>query len=70
MHELGHQIGLMPSDYEGIDSRDLSYTEYTSVMNYNAPLDTLQFSSTGSFNDWKHVENSYPDISPSTAEID
>lgn len=35
MHELGHQIGLWPWDFEGIDSEEYSWSEYPSVMNYN-----------------------------------
>lgn len=37
MHELGHQLGLWPSVFDGIDSSKYNRTEYPSVMNYNKP---------------------------------
>lgn len=37
MHELGHQLGLWPWEYEGIDSQNYTWSEYPSVMNYNSP---------------------------------
>lgn len=57
LHEIGHQIGLMPQDFTGIDSNAYSTSEYSSVMNYNC-IDTcgLQFSNSPPFNDWEHIE--------------
>jgi len=37
MHELGHQVGLWPDVFQGIDSRKYTWKEYPSVMNYNRP---------------------------------
>ena len=41
MHELGHQLGLWPSVFDGIDSSEYSWNEYPSVMNYNSPSCSL-----------------------------
>jgi len=59
MHELGHNLGLDPDeDYEGIDSTDIPYWNYPSVMNYNwnwwNPID---YSSGTGFNDWAHIQD-------------
>lgn len=35
MHELGHQLGLFSSTFDGIDSRKYRSREYRSLMNYN-----------------------------------
>lgn len=70
MHEIGHQLGLMPNDYIGIDSRSVSYSEYPSVMNYNSPSDSLSYSEGVGHNDWEHINDSFPVISPSTSRID
>lgn len=70
MHEIGHQLGLMSNDYIGIDSRLVSYSEYPSVMNYNSPSDSLSYSEGVGHNDWEHINDSFPVISPSTSEID
>lgn len=37
LHELGHTLGLRPSLFRGIDSREVSYSDYPSAMNYNQP---------------------------------
>ncbi|WP_435195895.1 hypothetical protein [Natronomonas sp. EA1] len=37
MHMLGHAVGLDAQDYRGIDSTDVEFDTYPSVMNYNAP---------------------------------
>lgn len=39
VHELGHVLGLAPFKYDGIDSREFSFEQYPSAMNYNAPDD-------------------------------
>ena len=41
MHELGHQLGLLPSVFDGIDSTKYTWEEYPSVMNYNGPSCSL-----------------------------
>jgi len=66
MHELGHALGLNPatSDAEGIDSRSVSFDDYESVMNYNAPRTYLGYS-TG---DWETVEE-YMDLYVSTRKL-
>jgi len=55
MHELGHSLGLHPDQYGGIDSAEIPYTEYRSVMNYDAPSDALEFSSGPPFDDWAYI---------------
>jgi hypothetical protein len=57
MHELGHSLGLRPGDFEGIDSRDVPYSEYRSIMNYNAPRDAVRYSAGEPFDDWAHLED-------------
>lgn len=37
MHEIGHQTGLWPSYFDGIDSEKYDWEEYPSTMNYNDP---------------------------------
>lgn len=87
MHELGHQLGLYPDDYVGIDSRDKSWSEYPSVMNYNGcndlveynfledtdnacGVDTIRFSEERGFNDWQHIEDSFPENKPDTSKLE
>ncbi|WP_436932565.1 GLUG motif-containing protein [Halosimplex halobium] len=59
-HELGHSLGL--TEFRGIDSEELSYTEYPSVMNYNAGHDVVSYAtgeeSDVSHNDWADVTDS------------
>jgi hypothetical protein len=38
MHELGHSLGLWSSVATGIDSTDVAWEDYPSVMNYNRPV--------------------------------
>lgn len=33
-HELGHQLGLLPDDFSGIDSAKYTFDSYPSAMNY------------------------------------
>ena len=59
MHELGHMLGILQGDFRGIDSREVSYYEYASIMNYNSPTGTYRYSSTGgasSHDDWEAIE--------------
>jgi len=62
MHELGHAIGLHSSVYEGIDSYQVPFSDYRSVMNYNTPrvpTDTdnafYGYSNEGEFSDWNYL---------------
>jgi len=56
MHELGHAIGLDHNVYKGIDSNEVSFSDYSSVMNYNAPWDYYGYSSGGAFSDWNYLQ--------------
>jgi hypothetical protein len=68
MHELGHSLGLAPSSYRGIDSRETGYDEYSSVMNYNSGRDVLGYSEDEPFDDWAYIaEHVY---TPPTDEIE
>ncbi|MFC6951788.1 hypothetical protein [Halorubellus litoreus] len=55
MHELGHALGLSNDDYDGIDSYDVPHDRYESVMNYNAPWETLGYSTSAPFDDWAYL---------------
>ncbi|MFC7141493.1 hypothetical protein ACFQMA_16850 [Halosimplex aquaticum] len=55
MHELGHSVGLSPSDYEGIDSRSVSLSKYPSTMNYNSGKYHTRYARKGPFDDWAHI---------------
>lgn len=59
MHELGHSLGLTSDEFEGIDSEEYRWVEYTSVMNYNSQyhLEKLVYSNAAPFNDWKYIED-------------
>jgi hypothetical protein len=56
MHELGHAIGLHSSVYKGIDSHEVPFSDYQSVMNYNKPSDYYGYSSRGAFSDWNYLQ--------------
>lgn len=63
VHELGHLFGLLPDEFHGIDSRDLSSTEYPSIMNYNYKqtpeynnVQSQKFSSQPPYNDIHIIE--------------
>ena len=55
MHELGHGLGLNSNDFDGIDSYKYSFSEYRSVMNYDAPYNFFDYSDGPPFNDWEHI---------------
>ncbi|MFC7134349.1 MULTISPECIES: DUF7282 domain-containing protein [Salinibaculum] len=55
MHELGHSVGLDPDLYKGIDSKEVPFSEYESVMNYNAPVGAFQYSNGEPFDDWEYI---------------
>jgi len=73
MHEIGHKVGLWPGDYVGIDSTEISFEDYPSVMNYNYLSECqtniencYNFSEdSDTFNDWKHIEENYNNNHPS-----
>lgn len=65
MHELGHQLGLWSDLYEGIDSRELSYEKYPSVMNYWG-RDTVDYSDGPGFNDWEYIAEHIHENHPQT----
>lgn len=64
-HELGHALGIEPDDADGVDSGLYSYDQYPSVMNYNAPRGSVEFSDgsngTRDFNDWEEIEEEMND---------
>ncbi|MFY4814610.1 hypothetical protein ACOJIV_18220 [Haloarcula sp. AONF1] len=47
MHELGHVLGLWSDTHVGIDSDEVPYEDYPSVMNYEAPPDAMRYSDGG-----------------------
>ena len=54
-HEFGHAFGIYDTDFDGVDSREYSATEYNSVMNYN--LDhTVTFSTGSPFDDYAEMQ--------------
>lgn len=63
MHELAHSLGWTQEEFRGVDSTELSFEEYTSVMNYNAPLDYYGFASAeampGPENEWERIFAEY-----------
>lgn len=64
IHEIGHQLGLMPEDYSGIDSNIVPYDEYPSAMNYNSGLDSVKLSDGEGFDDWAHIRESMDENAP------
>lgn len=55
MHEMGHALGISSTAFEGIDSETVAYSNYTSVMNYNAPTEALQYNAGAPFDDWEYI---------------
>jgi hypothetical protein len=66
-HELGHSLGLVHETFEGIDSYQRGFGKYPSVMNYDAPYDYINFTTTddgrskyvendSGFDDWEYIE--------------
>lgn len=78
-HELGHQLGISGTDFSGVDSDEYTYQQYSSVMNYNCrhhqnpavkqDCGVVEFSSSGSFDDWEEIESSFPETTPSTDQL-
>jgi len=84
MHELGHNLGLWPRTYSGIDSTDKSWEEYPSVMNYNSAVycdslfgmdynceydQTFQFSDGTGHDDWEVVEEEFAENQADSSEL-
>jgi hypothetical protein len=59
MHELGHTRGLGVGTYKGIDSRKVSFDRYSSIMNYNAGPEYMDYSSQAPHDDWEDVQVGY-----------
>lgn len=61
MHELGHSLGLLPDLHEGIDSREILFHDYPSVMNYNSRRGFYGYSEGDAgprdFDDWGYIED-------------
>jgi hypothetical protein len=59
MHELGHDLGLGPR-IPGVDSREIPFSTYESVMNYKSPEDALDYSDGDNgardHDDWSYIE--------------
>lgn len=70
MHELGHQLGLDPAVFGGIDSKRYSYDTYSSTMNYNCQsmfdCSSFEYSSGEPFDEWELIEKSLADINSLT----
>jgi len=69
MHELGHTLGLLIDDYEGIDNHETpemlrqsfwKYRNYKSCMNYRYGWELLDYSDgthgINDYNDWKNID--------------
>jgi hypothetical protein len=59
MHELGHSLGIGYDKYNGVDSREVQFDRYRSVMNYNAPYDFLGYNDGAPFDDWEFIADGY-----------
>ena len=57
LHELGHSVGIAPEDHEGVDSTQVQYSDYSSVMNYDAPRGNLRYNTGEPFDDWEHIRD-------------
>lgn len=53
-HELGHKLGILATDFEGVDSTAYTFDEYNSVMNYNRTTE-ITFSTGEPFNDYRQM---------------
>jgi len=53
-HELGHSLGVLSEDFAGVDSREYTGGEYTSVMNYNH-WTPVTFSTGEPFDDYERM---------------
>lgn len=54
-HELGHSLGLRPWKYEGIDSYDVPFDEYESVMNYDRSRTFIGYNDGEPYDDWEEI---------------
>lgn len=78
LHELGHKMGLVPSEYRAIDSREVGWETYPSVMSYVPPpcldngctiIERSVYSAGPPFNDWKHMYNHYDENAPDRSKL-
>lgn len=53
-HELGHSLGILEDDFDGVDSHEYSAEEYNSVMNYNH-WTPVTFSTGEPFDDYERM---------------
>lgn len=71
MHELGHSLGLSSQNFHGVDSEEVPFSDYPSVMNYNAPMDYYGFSDgshgPGDHDDWSYIEQRW--YTPDTTRL-
>lgn len=66
IHELGHSMGLFHDNFKGVDTKEIPFEKYPSVMNYNDPEGeevVLRYSngtnSDQDFDDWSYIEQNY-----------
>lgn len=55
-HEIGHSLGLLGTRgtaFDAVDTANLSTMAYPSVMNYDAPAASLDFSDRCAFDEWE-----------------
>jgi flagellin-like protein len=72
MHELGHQLGLLSSTFDGVDSLNYDCSNYNSVMNYDSGCFGIStgYSSASPHDDWAIVENNLQQENPIQTSID
>ncbi|MDY6766009.1 MAG: hypothetical protein SVW77_01460, partial [Candidatus Nanohaloarchaea archaeon] len=51
-HELGHTVGINAEDLQGVDSREVPFSTYPSVLNYNSPWEHHQWAE----KDFEHLK--------------
>jgi hypothetical protein len=59
MHELGHLMGISSQDYEGIDSDEVPFDTYPSVMNYDKARqkrDYTGYNDGAPYDDWEAIQ--------------
>mgnify|MGYP002760761566 CR=1 FL=1 len=70
-HEIGHNLGLLPDLYDGIDSESINIDTYYSVMNYNSRYNKIDYSHTSTgFDDWEFIQNNITRYQASTHKIE
>lgn len=72
LHEIGHSLAFR-GGLIGVDDRQLTFEEYPSSMNYNAPRSAVCFSNDwalDSRDDWAYLAENMADEAPATYKID